>query len=138
MLRQLSNLKSDKHSITVGFIGYPNVGKSSIINVLKNKGVCKPAPIPGQTKFWQTVKLMKRILLIDSPGFICDKNNDSDTDLVLRGVVRVENLEDPTLYIPEVLQRVDTRCLQRAYQICFWENTREFLLKLANRTKRFS
>ena len=35
---------------SVGFIGYPNVGKSSIINTLKKKKVCKTAPIPGETK----------------------------------------------------------------------------------------
>ena len=35
---------------SVGFIGYPNVGKSSIINALKKKKVCKTAPIPGETK----------------------------------------------------------------------------------------
>jgi nuclear GTP-binding protein len=33
-------------------IGYPNVGKSSIINTLMKKACCKVAPIPGQTKVW--------------------------------------------------------------------------------------
>lgn len=36
--------------ISVGFIGYPNVGKSSIINTLRAKRVCKTAPIAGETK----------------------------------------------------------------------------------------
>ncbi|KAI8849280.1 NUC091 domain-containing protein [Chytridium lagenaria] len=36
--------------ISVGFIGYPNTGKSSIINTLRNKLTCKVAPIPGETK----------------------------------------------------------------------------------------
>ncbi|VDM52818.1 unnamed protein product, partial [Angiostrongylus costaricensis] len=36
--------------ISVGFIGYPNVGKSSIINTLRKKKVCKTAPIAGETK----------------------------------------------------------------------------------------
>jgi hypothetical protein len=36
--------------ISIGFIGYPNVGKSSVINTLKSKAVCKVAPIPGETK----------------------------------------------------------------------------------------
>lgn len=30
--------------------GYPNVGKSSVINTLRAKKVCKVAPIPGETK----------------------------------------------------------------------------------------
>ena len=35
---------------SVGFIGYPNVGKSSIINTLRSKKVCNVAPIAGETK----------------------------------------------------------------------------------------
>ena len=43
-------LHSDKQQISIGFIGYPNVGKSSIINTLRADKVCKTAPIPGETK----------------------------------------------------------------------------------------
>lgn len=50
LLRQFSSLFSDKKQISVGFVGYPNVGKSSIINTLKQKKVCTVAPIPGETK----------------------------------------------------------------------------------------
>ena len=42
--RHLTSLSS------VGFIGYPNVGKSSVINTLRKKKVCSVAPIAGQTK----------------------------------------------------------------------------------------
>ena len=43
-------LHLDKKQISVGLIGYPNVGKSSIINTLKSKKVCKVAPLAGETK----------------------------------------------------------------------------------------
>lgn len=43
-------LHSDKKQISVGFIGYPNVGKSSVINTLRSKKVCSVAPIAGETK----------------------------------------------------------------------------------------
>ena len=39
LLRQLSRLRSDKKYISVGFVGDPNVGKSSIINTLRTKKV---------------------------------------------------------------------------------------------------
>ena len=39
LLRQFSKLHADKKQISVSFIGYPNVGKSSIINTLKKKKV---------------------------------------------------------------------------------------------------
>lgn len=37
LLRQFSQLHKDRHQISVGFIGYPNTGKSSIINTLRKK-----------------------------------------------------------------------------------------------------
>ncbi len=48
--------------------------------------------IPGETKVWQYITLMKRIFLIDCPGVVHAGQADSDTALVLKGVVRVENL----------------------------------------------
>ncbi|XVE50316.1 hypothetical protein DITRI_Ditri01bG0152200 [Diplodiscus trichospermus] len=86
VLRQFARLKSDKQAISVGFIGYPNVGKSSVINTLRTKNVCKVAPIPGETKVWQYITLTKRIYLIDCPGVVY-QNSDSETDIVLKGVV---------------------------------------------------
>ena len=86
LLRQLARLKSDKQAISVGFVGYPNVGKSSVINTLRTKQVCKVAPIPGETKVWQYITLTKRIFLIDCPGVVYH-STDSETDIVLKGVV---------------------------------------------------
>ena len=102
ILRQLARLHAEKKAISVGFIGYPNVGKSSIIvsrvlvrppsppptrtpptplpphtphlpslhNALKGTKACNVAPIPGETKVWQYVTLMKRVYLIDCPGTV--------------------------------------------------------------------
>lgn len=46
----LPQLHTDKKQISVGFIGYPNVGKSSVINTLRSKKVCNVAPLAGETK----------------------------------------------------------------------------------------
>lgn len=50
LLRQFGKLHADKRQISVGVIGYPNTGKSSVINSLMGKKVCKAAPVPGETK----------------------------------------------------------------------------------------
>ncbi|KAK8846705.1 nucleolar GTP-binding protein 2 [Kwoniella newhampshirensis] len=115
LLRQFSVLHSDKKQISIGFIGYPNTGKSSIINTLKKKKVCTVAPIPGETKVWQYITLMKRIYLIDCPGIVPVSAKDSDTDTVLKGVVRVENLATPAEHIPQLLERVRPEYLERTY-----------------------
>jgi nuclear GTP-binding protein len=98
-------------------VGYPNTGKSSIINTLRKKKVCVVAPIAGETKVWQYITLMKRIYMIDCPGIVPPNQNDTDQDLLLRGSVRVENVEYPAQYIEEVLKRVQPRHLQRTYDI---------------------
>ena len=133
LLRQFTQLHTDKKQISVGFIGYPNVGKSSVINTLRAKKVCNVAPIAGETKVWQYITLMKRIYLIDCPGVVYP-SGDSDTDIVLRGVVRVENIADPEDHIPTVLERVRKEYLQKAYKITEWNDHIEFLTKLAQAT----
>ncbi|XP_042953584.1 nuclear/nucleolar GTPase 2-like [Carya illinoinensis] len=133
VLRQFARLKSDKQAISVGFVGYPNVGKSSVINTLRTKNVCKVAPIPGETKVWQYITLTKRIFLIDCPGVVY-QNSDSETDIVLKGVVRVTNLEDASEHIGEVLKRVKKEHLKRAYKIKDWDDENDFLVQLCKLT----
>eukprot|EP00878_Enallax_costatus_P006471 GHUV01006783.1.p1 GENE.GHUV01006783.1~~GHUV01006783.1.p1 ORF type:complete len:632 (+),score=243.18 GHUV01006783.1:348-2243(+) len=134
LLRQLARLRSDKQAISVGFIGYPNVGKSSVINALRTKKVCKTAPIPGETKVWQYITLMKRIFLIDCPGVVYHGTKDSESDAVLKGVVRVEGLEDATQHVQQVLERVKPEYLKRAYRITSWTDSDDFLAQLARST----
>lgn len=122
LLRQFSKLHSDRKQVSVGLIGYPNTGKSSVINTLRGKKVATIAPIPGETKVWQYVTLMKRIYLIDCPGIVPQNHHDAPTDLLLRGVVRVENVEHPEQYIPAVLSRVKKHHMARTYGIADWND----------------
>ncbi|KAK3309916.1 NUC091 domain-containing protein [Chaetomium strumarium] len=136
LLRQFSILHKDRKQISVGLIGYPNVGKSSIINALRGKAVAKVAPIPGETKVWQYVTLMKRIYLIDCPGIVPPNQHDTPQDLLLRGVVRVENVENPEQYIPAVLKKVKTHHMERTYELKGWKDHIEFLELLARKSGR--
>ncbi|KAM6498772.1 NGP1NT (NUC091) domain containing protein [Amanita muscaria] len=117
LLRQFSQLHSDKKQISVGFIGYPNVGKSSVINTLKSGKVCRVAPIPGETKVWQYVTLTRRIYLVDCPGIVPTSAHDSQTATVLKGVVRVEALPTPSEHIPALMQRIKPLYLSRTYGV---------------------
>ncbi|KAJ6784189.1 hypothetical protein PWT90_04763 [Aphanocladium album] len=136
LLRQFSVLHSDRKQISVGLIGGPNTGKSSIINTLLKKKVCTVAPIPGETKVWQYVTLMKRIYLIDCPGVVPPTNQDTPTDLVLRGVVRVEKVDNPEQYIPALLKKVKRRHMEKTYELTNWSNATELLELLARKGGR--
>jgi len=140
LLRQFSALHSDRKQISVGFIGYPNTGKSSIINTLRKKKVCNVAPIPGETKVWQYITLMKRIYLIDCPGIVPPTTSDSDTDLLLRGVVRVEHVSHPEQYISAILERCKTSHIAKTYDLdsssLDLTNPHEFLAGVAQKSGR--
>ncbi|KAL0109400.1 hypothetical protein PUN28_014461 [Cardiocondyla obscurior] len=133
LLRQFAKLHVDKKQISVGFIGYPNTGKSSIINTLRSKKVCKVAPIAGETKVWQYITLMRRIYLIDCPGVVYP-STETDTEKVLKGVVRVELVQNPEDYIAAVLERVKPEYIRKTYKINVWINHIDFLEKLARRS----
>nr|CAI6751892.1 CMF_HP1_G0046210.mRNA.1.CDS.1 [Saccharomyces cerevisiae] len=136
LLRQFSQLHTDRKQISVGFIGYPNTGKSSIINTLRKKKVCQVAPIPGETKVWQYITLMKRIFLIDCPGIVPPSSKDSEEDILFRGVVRVEHVTHPEQYIPGVLKRCQVKHLERTYEISGWKDATEFIEILARKQGR--
>jgi len=133
LFRQLSTLHQSSKQISVGFIGYPNTGKSSIINTLRAKKVCKAAPLAGETKVWQYITLMKKVYLIDCPGVV-HPSGESDEEKVLKGVVRVEMVKDPEDYVTAVLGRVKKQYIERTYKVSDWENTTDFLEKVAQRS----
>ena len=80
-----------------------------------SKKSCKVAPVPGETKIWQYISLMKRIFLIDCPGVVVDSANDTEEDSVLKGVVRAERLPDPTEWIPAILRTVKRSYVAACY-----------------------
>ncbi|KAJ2006759.1 GTPase required for pre-60S ribosomal subunit nuclear export and maturation, partial [Coemansia thaxteri] len=138
LLRQFTRLHADKKQISVGLIGYPNTGKSSIINTLRQKKVCTVAPVPGETKVWQYITMTRRIYLIDCPGIVQFSTTDTDTDIVLKGSIRTESLLTPEDYIPEILTRVRKEYIQRHYNIDKWDDADDFLTELAKATGKLN
>ena len=124
--------RSQKHSIIVGVIGFPNVGKSSLINSLKRSRVAGTGNTPGFTKGIQEVYLDKDIVLLDSPGVVLSKDN-SDS-LILRNVIKVEDVEDPITPVEALVMRVNRKEVLREYRIPNFNTVNEFLASVARKT----
>lgn len=56
--------------LTVGCVGFPNVGKSSLMNALMGKKVVSVSKTPGHTKHFQTIFLTNNVRLCDCPGLV--------------------------------------------------------------------
>lgn len=84
-----------KTSITVGVVGLPNVGKSSLINSLKRSHVVNVGATPGLTRSMQEVQLDKNVKLLDCPGVVMVRSGESDASIALRNCKRIEKLDDP-------------------------------------------
>ncbi len=71
--RESKSILKSKEKINVGVIGYPNTGKSSLINILIGKASAGTAAQAGFTRGIQKLKLGNKIILLDSPGVIPKK-----------------------------------------------------------------
>lgn len=67
---------SQGERVTVGILGYPNVGKSSLINALSGRGSARTSSESGFTKGLQKVRVDSKIMLIDTPGVFPKEEKD--------------------------------------------------------------
>ncbi|KAJ2897413.1 nuclear GTP-binding protein nug1 [Coemansia aciculifera] len=139
LLKNYSRNHKIKTSITVGVIGFPNVGKSSLINSLKRSRVCGVGSTPGFTKFVQEIHLDSKLKLLDCPGIVFNSPVKSSqkldktalAEMMLRNCIKVELLEDPIAPVDLIVQRCKPAALQALYNVPAFLDTRDFLVRLA-------
>lgn len=101
----------------VGFVGYPNVGKSSTINALVGEKRVSVAATPGKTKHFQTINLSKGIVLCDCPGLVFPNISSSRAELVLNGILPIDQLRDFVRPVSLLCQYVPKIVLGSVYGI---------------------
>ncbi|XP_060164363.1 guanine nucleotide-binding protein-like 3 [Globicephala melas] len=118
-------------AIHVGVIGFPNVGKSSIINSLKQERICNVGVSMGLTRYMQVVPLDKQITIIDSPSFIVSPLN-SAIALALRSPASIEVVK-PMEAASAILSHADARQVVLKFTVPDFKNSLEFFTSLAQR-----
>ncbi|XP_062251727.1 guanine nucleotide-binding protein-like 3-like protein isoform X2 [Platichthys flesus] len=121
-----------KTAITVGVVGFPNVGKSSLINSLKRARACSVGATPGVTKCLQEVHLDKHIKLLDCPGIVMAIST-TDAAMILRNCVKIEQLVDPLPPVEAILRRCNKAQILEHYRVPDFHTALEFLALLARR-----
>ena len=136
VLRDFSRLQSGGHkSITVGVIGYPNVGKSSIINALKRKDVVGVANLPGSTRSTHEIDLRQGVKIVDCPGVIFD-TSQARADLVLINAVKIADVADPVAIVGRIVEKVGVKRLTDHYRVASCTTLAQLLDAVAVRKGR--
>jgi hypothetical protein len=113
----------------VGIVGYPNVGKSSVINVLLGATPLNHSSLrvatgatPGKTKHFQTLDLPPLtaagdddvpMTLCDCPGLVFPQFVSSAAEMILAGVLPVAQMRDftaPVVLHPVLQNRREDVC----------------------------
>uniref|UniRef100_A0A0G4FFW4 CP-type G domain-containing protein n=1 Tax=Chromera velia CCMP2878 TaxID=1169474 RepID=A0A0G4FFW4_9ALVE len=128
---------SSKAAISVGVVGMPNVGKSSVINSMKRAAATKVGGEAGVTRSLQEVQLDSKVKLIDSPGVVFGPS-DSDPASVLRNAVKIQSVRDPAAVVEALLARCPPGSLMRHFQIPSFSGVDDFLAAVARQRGRLS
>lgn len=166
-LKSFAANKQLKRAISVGVIGYPNVGKSSVINALlarlgsRGASACPAGAEAGVTTSIRSVKIDKQLTLLDSPGIVFPsapgegnlvaKKNviEAHAHLVLLNAVPPKEIDDPipavTLLLkrlsasPELIQKLmDVYDLPPLLSASNGDATTDFLVQVARKHGRLS
>lgn len=119
--QMLPNRLSQDKQIRAMIMGIPNVGKSTIINILADRIIAKTGNEPAVTKNQQRIRLPSGIMLSDTPGFLWPKieNQNSGYRLAVTGAIKDTAIEyeDIAYYAAEYLIKHYPDRLKARYEL---------------------
>ncbi|KAL5014479.1 hypothetical protein ScPMuIL_008749 [Solemya velum] len=103
--------------LTVGMVGYPNVGKSSTINAILQMKKVPVSATPGRTKHFQTLYVDSGLMLCDCPGLVFPSFVSTKADLIVNGILPIDQMTDSNSPISLICSHIPRDLLQQIYGI---------------------
>jgi len=130
----------NKKRAQVGIIGYPNTGKSSLINFLTGRSVAKKGNEAGFTKGMQKIRLTQNILILDTPGVISNEDysmhdNSKMSKHAKIGSRNIGKIKEPEVVIQSLIDEYRKK-LEKSYEIDS-EGDSEIFLERVGKKKNF-
>ncbi|KAK7816687.1 gtpase lsg1-2 [Quercus suber] len=108
---------SASKNVVVGFVGYPNVGKSSTINALVGQKRTGVTSTPGKTKHFQTLIMSDELTLCDCPGLVFPSFSSSRFEMIASGVLPIDRITENREAVQVVANRVPRHVIESVYKI---------------------
>ncbi|XP_005545401.3 large subunit GTPase 1 homolog isoform X2 [Macaca fascicularis] len=103
--------------LTIGLVGYPNVGKSSTINTIMGNKKVSVSATPGHTKHFQTLYVEPGLCLCDCPGLVMPSFVSTKAEMTCSGILPIDQMRDHVPPVSLVCQNIPRHVLEATYGI---------------------